>query len=396
MDEHSIDLGVELIARERNEDHAWALKLRLNASWLWAVLVLLLSALVLRSFIEPLFWAVVLAIATWPIYRSLARGLRTSTTSNALALLFTALVSLLVVGPIVFAFGALAVQTQNLVHQIAVADNAGLATPAWLESLPLVGASLADRWHATLSTPGGLSASLQRADTSWVLGWAQTLGQFAAHHLFIVAFTILVLVFLYRGGDAFAMRVSSLLHDRFGDRGQSYAELAIVALRATVNGMVAVGLFDGVLTGLTYALAGVDHPEVWGAVTGLFAMIPFLGYVAVAGVALALIAKGATTVAWAVCALGAVVLFAGDKIVRPMLVGNAAKLGFVWVLMGSLGGLELLGPLGLFLGPVVLALANALWREQTKRRGSEATSVATAASDLTAQSRCQGTDVARQ
>jgi len=392
MDEHSIDLGVGLIAQERKSDHAWALKLRLNASRLWAVLVLLLSALVLRSFIEPLLWAIVIAIATWPIYRGLARRFRTSTPSSAFALLFTTLVSLLVLGPLVFAFGTLAVQAKSLIAHIAATDKTGLATPAWLESLPLVGARLADRWQATLSTPGGLSASLQPADTSRVLGWAQTLGQFAAHHLFIVAFTLLVLFFLYRGGDALALQVSGLLHDRLGDRADSYTELAILALRATVNGMVVVGLFDGVLTGLAYAVTGIDHPEVWGAVTGLFAMIPFLGYVAVAGAALVLGAGGAMTAALAICALGFVVLFAGDKIVRPMVVGGAAKLGFVWVLMGSLGGLELLGPLGLFVGPVVLALAGALWRERTKRRGSESAPVAAAATELILRSRRQGND----
>jgi predicted PurR-regulated permease PerM len=69
-------------------------------------------------------------------------------------------------------------------------------------------------------------------------------------------------------------------------------------------------------------------------------------------------------------ALGVVILFAGDKIARPMLVGNATKLGFAWVLMGSLGGLEAIGLLGLFVGPVVLALAAALWSEWSKRARS--------------------------
>jgi predicted PurR-regulated permease PerM len=113
----------------------------------------------------------------------------------------------------------------------------------------------------------------------------------------------------------------------------------------------------------------VQRAEVWGAVTGLFAMVPFLGYVAVAGVALALAVKGAMMAALAVCALGFFVVFGGDKIVRPMLVGGAVGLGFVWVLMGSLGGLELLGLVGLFVGPVVLALGGALWRDWTTNRG---------------------------
>ena len=172
-----------------------------------------------------------------------------------------------------------------------------------------------------------------------------------------------------RGGDALAVRVNHLLQDSLGDRGESYVELAIRAVRATVNGMVVVALFDGVLIGITYALAGVQRAEVWGAVTGLFAMVPFLGYVAVAGVTLALAARGAVSAALVISALGFLVLFAGDKIVRPMLVGGAIRLVFVWVLMASLGGLELLGLLGLFVGPVVLALGGALWDDWTKNRG---------------------------
>ena len=351
---------------------ARALKLNFNARWLWAALVVVLSAWILRSFFEPLVWASVIAVATWPIYRRFAQRLPGRVASNVTPLLFTVLVSLFVLGPMVFAFGALVSEAHRWIDQIVIADKTGLASPAWLETLPLVGAKLAERWQAQLGTPGGMSVWLQRADTSAALGWAQSLGQFMAHHLFIVVFTILLLFFLYRGGDALAVRVNHLLHDSLGslgDRRESYVELAIRAVRATVNSMVVVALFDGVLTGITYALAGVQRAEVWGAVTGLFAMIPFLGYAAVAGVALALAVEGAVMAALAVCALGFFVVFAGDKIVRPMLVGGAVRLGFVWVLMGSLGGLELLGLLGLFVGPVVLALGGALWHDWTTNRG---------------------------
>jgi len=65
----------------------------------------------------------------------------------------------------------------------------------------------------------------------------------------------------------------------------------------------------------------------------------------------------------AVFVLGCIVHFVGDKIVRPVLVGSAVNLGFAWVLMGSLGGLELMGLLGVLLGPVVLALGSSLWRQ---------------------------------
>jgi len=140
-----------------------------------------------------------------------------------------------------------------------------------------------------------------------------------------------------------------------------------------VVSMVAVALFSGVLTGIIYAVAGIKHAAVWGAVTGLFAMIPYLGYVVVAGVACSLAAGGSVTSGLAVFVLGCTVHFVGDKIVRPVLVGSAVKLGFVWVLMGSLGGLELMGLLGVLLGPVVLALGSSLWRQWVHDRTRSST-----------------------
>ena len=373
MDEHSIAPGADVMVEELKQDRAWALKLQFNTRWVWAALILLLSVWILRSFLEPLLWAAVIAIASWPIYRRFARSLPGWMASSVTPLLFTALVSVFVLGPIVFAFGALIAQAQRWVDQIALADKTGLAVPTWLEALPVVGARLAERWQALLGTPGGLSVWLQRADASAVLGWAETLGQFMAHHLFIISFTVLVLFFLYRRGDALPRHLGRLVQDRLGPRAQPYVDLAIVALRATVNGMVILGLFDGGLTGITYALCGVERAEVWGAVTGVLSLIPFLAYVVVAAVALTLLAKGALMAAITVAALGVVVLFAGDKIVRPVLVGGSAKLGFVWVLMGTLGGVEVLGLLGLFVGPVALALSRALWQEWTRSQAQSRT-----------------------
>jgi predicted PurR-regulated permease PerM len=138
------------------------------------------------------------------------------------------------------------------------------------------------------------------------------------------------------------------------------------SLRASVNGTVVVGLFDGILIGIIGAIAGVAHPEVWGAQTGLLAIVPFLGYVAAVGLALTILGSGSAITASTVLGVACLILFIGDKIVRPLLVGNATELRFVWVLLGSLGGIELLGLPGLFIGPVVLTLAGALWRERAE------------------------------
>ena len=337
-------------------------------------LVLLLSLWILQSFVVPLAWASIVALASWPVYRRLANRLPKRFTSTLTPLLFTALVSLSLLGPIAFAFGALVAQARTWAGQLVVAQKQGLAPPGWLEDVPAVGSWLADQWDAILGTPGGVALWLQRADARSVFGWAGSFGESIGLHLFIVSFTVLALFFLYRDGEALAGQLRRIVQRRLGPRGEFYLDRAIVAVRATVYGTIVVGLIDGTLIGIAYVFAGVPSAAVWGAVTGLFAQVPFLAYVAVAAVALALAAKGAGGAALAVLSIGFAVVFATDKIVRPLLVGGATKLGFLWVLLGSLGGLETLGLLGLFVGPVVLALAGTLLREWQDGGGSPAAS----------------------
>jgi predicted PurR-regulated permease PerM len=368
-----IDRGLESSGAAGNRARGLTLKLDVRARWFWVALVVLFAAWIIHSFLVPLAWASIIAIATWPIYRRFAAYLPSRMATSATPLVFTLLISSFVLAPMVFGFGAVGMQAQSWLDTLALADKTGLAAPAWLESLPWVGSWLADRWHAFLGTPGGISTIWFQRDSSALLGWLQTLGQFAAYHAFVVFFTILILFFIYRGGEEQALRLNRSLRDLMGDGAAPYLDLAIQAVRATIVGMVAVALFDGVLTGVIYAVAGVPHAAVWGAVTGLSAMIPYLAYVAVAGVAISLVASGGLAPALTVCVLGFVVHSVGDKVLRPLLVGEKVQLGFVWVLISSLGGLEVLGFIGVLIGPVALALTTSLWRQWTEDRARSST-----------------------
>ena len=130
--------------------------------------------------------------------------------------------------------------------------------------------------------------------------------------------------------------------------------------------MLVVGLFDGFATWVAYAIAGAPHAALWAAITGSLALVPFLGYVAVAALSLQLAMKGAAASALLSCMLGSLILLGGDKIVRPVVAANGAHLPFVWVLMGCLGGFEVLGLVGLVVGPVALTLARELWEQRVR------------------------------
>ena len=271
-----------------------------------------------------------------------------------------------VLAPLIFAFGALLTETQAMLVEIAAADKAGFAVPGWLPDVPLAGSWLASRWEHELAHPGAVTMWTQRTDPAALLAWAQSLGRFMLRHAFITGFAILSLYFLYQEGERLAGQFRRVLRHAVGERAECYVDLAAKAVRASVNSMLIVGLFDGLAAAAVYAISGVPHSALWGAITGALAIVPFLGYVAVLALALQLIMKGAAGTALWSLVLGCVVLLAGDKIVRPVIAGHSVHLRFAWVLMGCLGGFEALGLVGLVVGPVALTLTRELWQQRVR------------------------------
>ena len=143
----------------------------------------------------------------------------------------------------------------------------------------------------------------------------------------------------------------------------------VAALRATVQSMVLVGLIDGIAMGIIYATMHIPSPIAWGAVTGILAMLPFIGYSAVAAVCVSQLAHDATASALLVGAVGFVVLFSIDKFVRPMLMAKGARLDFLGALMGTVGGLQTFGLLGIFIGPMIVAVGKAMLDEWLTQLG---------------------------
>ncbi len=140
---------------------------------------------------------------------------------------------------------------------------------------------------------------------------------------------------------------------------------AVNAIRATVSGLVLVGLGEGLLIGIAYIFAGAPHPALLSLATGVLATIPFAAPVIFVSVSVLLLVQGKTVAGISVFMFGALVLFIGDHFVRPKIIGDAVKLPFLPVLFGILGGLEVFGLIGLFIGPALMALVMTMWRDLT-------------------------------
>lgn len=341
------------------------MNIKLTAGWFYGALIIALSIWVLHSFVTAMLAACVTAIASWPLYLRFASGLPRCMRRSAASLAFTLAMTIFVLAPLLFAFGAVITEANALLGEIA-ADKSGIGVSDWLGSVPLVGPWMAARWQSDVAHAGAASLLVQRADSIALLGWAQSVGEFAGRHVFIILFSILMLFFLYEEGASLARKFRRLLRYHIGDRAEAYIDLATRALRASVSSMLVVALFDGFAIWGAYVIAGVPHAAVWAAITGSFALVPFLGYVAVTALSLRMAMAGATAPAVAALLLGCLILFCGDKIVRPLIARNATRLHFVWILMACLGGFEVLGLVGLVIGPVALSLTRELWEQRVR------------------------------
>jgi predicted PurR-regulated permease PerM len=182
----------------------------------------------------------------------------------------------------------------------------------------------------------------------------------------IFGFTLLTLFFLFHDGTQFSKQLLRLSDRVLGPDGERIGRHMVRAVLATVNGLVLVGLGEGALMGVAYIIAGLPHPVSSAALTGLLAVIPFGAPLAFGAAALYLAATGSTAGGITVFCFGLLVVFVADHFVRPVIIGGAARLPFLWVLLGILGGLETFGIIGLFLGPAIMAALISLWRDWTE------------------------------
>jgi len=329
-----------------------------------ALIVLAFAAWVLQHFLLSIVWAGVLAIATWPIY---LRAERRFGPTRAAAL-STALVALCTIVPLAWLSAVAVHEVHALVSWLRAVDQTGFVFPETLARLPAVVATpLREWWTDTLAVPHGPSEWLRPTVVEHLHG-TSTLFRGAAmnaiHRIAALGFALVMLYFMFRDGRSFGGGLLRFVRQTCGDAWSKRVADTPRVVRATVDGLVLVGLGVGVLVGIAGWLAGFPSPALLAALTAAAATIPFVAPIVFGGAALWLAAGGALMPAIVFLAWSSVVLFIADHFVRPKIIGEGARLPFWAVLFGVLGGVETLGLIGLFLGPAAMALLAQWWRAE--------------------------------
>ncbi|MGH8316611.1 MAG: AI-2E family transporter [Steroidobacteraceae bacterium] len=324
--------------------------------------LVLVGAWMLRHFIAALCWAVVLAIATSSVYdRWLARfhGKRRDVWA---ALTFTVIVGAVLIVPLIYGGVIAGREAISLAREFAASAGSGPPPlPSWLVQMPWLSRWVRDFWQEYL-VPGGVGAGGHVHASPAVIEWTRIVGMQVARRIVTLAFTVLTLFFVYLNRDRLSMQVPRMFRRLFGSSVDRLLRRVVTAIRAAVDGIVFVAVGEGAIMCGVYALAHAPHPILSGVLTGVFATIPFAAPIVFGTVAVVLVVRGSIAAAIVVAAAGTLVLLIADHFVRPVIIGEGAKLPFLWALLAILGGVESFGLVGLFIGPALLAALLSLWR----------------------------------
>ena len=337
--------------------------LQVRARFIGCLILFLLGSWVLHGFFDLLAWAVVLAIATWPVYERLLASTELNGKVTWVALSLTFLIGAIIMAPFGYGVSRLLEEVETLGQLFTHAQNVGISPPDWLETLPVIGHWLKENWLKVLGDSETFNGSLQWLASAKTFNFTKELAGQLVSRFFGFLIILLVLFLVYQHGNNLGRQVLASSNKLFGEKGCRYFLHATAAVRSTVNGMMLIGLGKGVLMGFGYAFVGLDNPAILGALTGFFAIIPFAAKLVFSVCALVLVAKGHPVEAGSLFIYGMTLTLIADNYIRPALIGGAVKLPFIWTLLGIFGGLETFGLLGLFLGPVLLAVLMTLWRD---------------------------------
>jgi predicted PurR-regulated permease PerM len=325
-----------------------------------ALLLFAAGVFTLKEFLPALVWAGIFGIALLPLFRRAARRWPQHQ-RELLPGLFVLGVVLVFVVPVIMIAVPLAADAHDARQFMAQVEQNGIAPPDFLNHLP-DGAKLTALWQDKIGQPGQVSA-LTKGAIHGGGATAARIGKETVHRIVLLGFMLLGLFFLLRDAEGVVKQLQVGSRRAFGAAGEDIGRQMINSVHGTVNGLVLVGLGEGVLLGVAYVLAGVPHPAMFGLLTAILAMVPFGATVAVVVVGAVLLASGSTVAAVVIVVLGVVVAFVADHFIRPVLIGGATRLPFIWVLLGILGGVSAWGLLGLFVGPAIMAALILLWRE---------------------------------
>jgi predicted PurR-regulated permease PerM len=331
---------------------------RITLGVVFIAFMIVASLWVLLPFIGATVWATMVVVATWPIM--IAVQARLGGRRWAAVVVMTVAMLLLLVVPLVLAVVTIVDNAEEIAGwSKTVATRQIPAPPDWVESVPVVGPKIATEWRQFAATPTAELVARATPYFQTVGRWfASQAGGFALMLLHFLL-TVVVTAILYATGEAAATGVRRFARRLAADRGDDSVVLAGQAIRAVALGVIVTAIVQSAAAGIGLAVSGIPYATVLTAVIFILC-IAQLGPIFVLAPAVAWLYWSGDA-AWGTALLVWTVLVGTmDNVLRPMLIRRGADLPLLLIFAGVIGGLIGFGIIGLFVGPVVLAVTYRL------------------------------------
>lgn len=311
--------------------------------------------IILKPFIPAFMLAIIFTLSTWPAYTWLKDRLNGRRTLAAF--LMTLLLALCFLVPLIFLGSSLADNFGRLYSDVLqpMMDNPGSA-PAWAKELPLIGPHVENLWNQYVLNSASDSVALKNHVAPKLIAAGTAIGRGALD----LSLGVLIAFFFFRHGVMVAQRVSMLIQKFAGPRGQHLLNVSKRTVIGVVYGVLGTALAQGALAGFGFWIAGVPGATFLGLVTLLLSFIPMGPPLVWVPAAFWLFASDQNSHGIFLTIWGIVVISGVDNIIRPYFISLGSNLPLPLVILGVFGGLLAFGFIGLFIGPVLLAVAFTL------------------------------------
>lgn len=330
--------------------------------------IVLLTFTVLQPFIVPLIWGGILAFVSWPLQLRVIRwvGGRVGVAS----LITTLLVTSAIVVPLVWLILMLRVEAISAYATVQEFLASKPVLPQVVRDLPWVGQVMQDTLQQMSADPKAIGQQFVHEMEESQVEVSRLIGG-VGRNVAKLFFAVLSMYFLLRDGPRVLGEARAILEGILGPTVRDYLEAVGSTTQAVVYALVLGALAQGIVAGIGYLIFGIKAPVLMGAVTVLVALIPFGAPVVWGALSIWLIVSGNVWPGVGLLLWGLLLVSWVDNIVRPLVISNATRMPFLLVVFGVLGGVLAFGLVGLFIGPVLLAVSLALWREWLEQHKEE-------------------------
>lgn len=313
---------------------------------------------ILRPFLPALIWAAMIVVATWPLMRAVedrVGGKRTLAVA-----IMTAAMLLVFIVPFSLAIGTIVDNADKIVAWVKSLSAFTMPPPPlWMDRIPLVGPKLTHFWQqVAMAAPEELAVRLTpylNKVIRWFVARAGSFGVMFVHFLL----TVVISAILYARGEAAARGMCRFAGRVAGGRGENAVLLAAQAIRAVALGVIVTAMVQSILAGIGLAVAGLPFAALLTALVFILAIAQVGPAPVLLPATIWLYYKDSP--GWGTALLIWAILVASlDNVLRPILIRRGADLSLILIFSGVIGGLLAFGVIGLFVGPVVLAVTYTL------------------------------------